>query len=674
MIFDALVFGHLRRDGMRAVITVLSIAIAVAIALALDVAGRSAATSLLSATDSVTTDVDLQVVSTRERIGFDEMRFVAVRSLAGVRDAWPTTIDALAIDGETLRIRGVDLLATLPRGIDPRERVPGPFVRDASIPTAKFVGRPGVFVSERIAHEHNLRVGSRLRGASRGHRVTLEVVGVLRAIGNGFDSSDALVDLSTSQTRFDRGATLDRIDISIDPASHDAVTRGIAAMHIPQTRIVEPQTHPRQLAAFLGSFTRDLTIFGLFAILLGCGAIANGLAISVARRANEIGTLRTLGVTRAAIFRTYVAEGALFGAIGSLAGLGVGQALAMLLVPHLLARVDGVSFDLVAITRVFAIGTSGATLAAVVPAWRAARIAPARAMRLRGAEQPRKIALPYGFSRTPVALFLAACHLGATPFRTLVVIAALATAVATTAGIVTFADSFATSVANWATRVFPGDFSIDLVRDSRTPSSRPTPSPMQLSVDALPGVARVVATPDALTIEATPHAHTSMLRRNLEHLAGKGAVHANRDLREALLGRLGAAVEGAYALVALASVTALATIATAMFALVLERRREIGMLRTLGATTRQIAQMIVFEASIIGAIGAAIGIAAGIALAITMLATADVRAFAWTLDIHVPIFSLTLIGIVTVLLAAGSGAIPARLAAKVRATDAGAPG
>lgn len=84
--------------------------------------------------------------------------------------------------------------------------------------------------------------------------------------------------------------------------------------------------------------TRDLTIFDLLAIAVGCGAIANALGISVARRANEIGTLRMLGVTRAAIFRTFLAEGSLYGAIGSLAGLGLGQVLATMLVPHLLSR------------------------------------------------------------------------------------------------------------------------------------------------------------------------------------------------------------------------------------------------------------------------------------------------------------------------------------------------
>lgn len=677
MVFDALVFGHLRRDGLRAVITVLSIAIAVAIALALDVAGRTAAASLHSATDTVASNVDLQLASTRAGVGFDEMQFRVVRFVAGVREAWPVTIDTLAIDGETLRVQGVDLLAPLPHGIDPREHVRGPFVSESRGPTtAMLVGRPGVLISAEVAWKHHVKVGSYLTGRHRGHRVTLEVAGILRAIGNGIDAHDTFVDLSTAQTVFDRGAMLDRIDIAVDPARHEAVARALVALHIPHTRVIEPQAHARALAAFLENFTRDLTIFGLLAIAVGCGAIANALGISVARRANEIGTLRMLGVTRAAIFRTFLAEGSLYGAIGSLAGLGLGQVLATMLVPHLLSRVDGVSFDLAAIARAFAIGTSGATIAAIVPAWRAAHIAPARAMRLRGTEEPRRITLPgmHLFGRAPVSTILAACNLGATPLRTLAVVASLATAVATTAGIVTFADSFATSIATWATHVYPGDFSVDVTRDLQPPQSHPTPSPIERRIVALPGVARVAATPDALTIEATPRANVVSLRGRIEHLVGAGALHANRDLREALLGRLRTAVGGAYALVALAMATALATIGTAMFALVLERRREIATLRTLGATTHHIADMIVVEASVIGAIGAGIGIATGIAIAITLLATSDVRAFAWTLDIHIPLSSLALIGFATIVLAAGSGAIPARLAARIRATDSDALG
>jgi putative ABC transport system permease protein len=55
---------------------------------------------------------------------------------------------------------------------------------------------------------------------------------------------------------------------------------------------------------------------------------------------------------------------------------------------------------------------------------------------------------------------------------------------------------------------------------------------------------------------------------------------------------------------------------------VVERIREIGILRAVGMTRRQVGRMVVVEAGILGLVGALLGIAAGLGVAVVMLVLA----------------------------------------------------
>src|SRR4029450_2908427 len=71
-----------------------------------------------------------------------------------------------------------------------------------------------------------------------------------------------------------------------------------------------------------------LLAFGGIALFVGAFVIFNTLSITVAQRTRELGTLRSLGASRAQVLGSVVLEGLALGAAASVAGLALGIALA----------------------------------------------------------------------------------------------------------------------------------------------------------------------------------------------------------------------------------------------------------------------------------------------------------------------------------------------------------
>jgi putative ABC transport system permease protein len=124
-----------------------------------------------------------------------------------------------------------------------------------------------------------------------------------------------------------------------------------------------------------------------------------------------------------------------------------------------------------------------------------------------------------------------------------------------------------------------------------------------------------------------------------------------------------------YALEAVAIVVAMLGAANSLLALVLDRRREIGLIRYLGAAAGQVRRMILMEAGLIGLLAGSLGLALGMALSLVLIYVVNKQSFGWTIQFHPPVLllagALLLVWAVTVL----AGVYPARFAARLQPVE-----
>ena len=85
-------------------------------------------------------------------------------------------------------------------------------------------------------------------------------------------------------------------------------------------------------------------------------------------------------------------------------------------------------------------------------------------------------------------------------------------------------------------------------------------------------------------------------------------IFTNKTLREEVLRIFDSTFAITYALEVIAIVVAMLGVAATLLTLVLERRRELSMLRLIGATRRQVQRMVVVEAALLGMLSQTVGL------------------------------------------------------------------
>jgi len=142
-------------------------------------------------------------------------------------------------------------------------------------------------------------------------------------------------------------------------------------------------------------------------------------------------------------------------------------------------------------------------------------------------------------------------------------------------------------------------------------------------------------------------------------------VLENRTLREDAIRIFDRTFAITYALEAVAVIVAIMGVAGALLALVIDRRRELGLLRFLGGAGRQVARVILFEAGLLGLLANIAGLVLGILLSLLLIFVINKQSFGWTIQFHWPVAAL--LGALTVVYAATvlASLYPARVAMKL---------
>jgi putative ABC transport system permease protein len=250
-----------------------------------------------------------------------------------------------------------------------------------------------VAIDAGTAKTHDLTVGERIVVLFQGPKREFTISGVFR-IGQTdslLGATAAAFDLATAQEVMDRQGTYDFLSVVADEGVSAGTLRSRVSEVLPKgfeaiTGAQAAAEASDQVGQGLGFLKTFLLVFALVALFVGAFIIFNTFNIIVSQRVRELGLLRALGASRRQILVSVITESFVTGLLASVVGIGAGIGIAIGLqallksigielpstAPKILPRTIVVSLIL---------GTVVTVAAAVLPARRAARVAPIEAMR-----------------------------------------------------------------------------------------------------------------------------------------------------------------------------------------------------------------------------------------------------------------------------------------------------
>jgi putative ABC transport system permease protein len=280
-------------------------------------------------------------------------------------------------------------------GVGYDSRTPG---ADTTTPFRLTEGRwatgPGqVVIDQKTSEDEGWAIGDRVRVTGATTTDAYEVVGVARfgSVKSLGTATFTVFDLATAQKAFGKADGVDSILVAGRDGTTPAQVRADLREQLGSAATVQTAAeHDRftfdGLEMFISIIRTVLLVFGGVAILVGALTIINSLSITLAQRTKEIGLLRLIGAGRRQVLTAVTLEALAIGVVGSLAGLGVGYAIAL----GLQSLFVSMGIDLPDAGTVFSTGTAVAgllvgtivtVLAGLIPAVRATRIAPVAALR-----------------------------------------------------------------------------------------------------------------------------------------------------------------------------------------------------------------------------------------------------------------------------------------------------
>jgi putative ABC transport system permease protein len=121
-----------------------------------------------------------------------------------------------------------------------------------------------------------------------------------------------------------------------------------------------------------------------------------------------------------------------------------------------------------------------------------------------------------------------------------------------------------------------------------------------------------------------------------------------------------------WALEFVAALVGVIGVVNTQLATVLDRKAEIGVLRTIGVSRKDIVRSVVIECGALGALGGILGVALGLVLGAQIVLVSLKLVTGWSMAFHVPWAQLGAGIVIATIVSAVAGYVPARAAARVQ--------
>jgi putative ABC transport system permease protein len=157
-----------------------------------------------------------------------------------------------------------------------------------------------------------------------------------------------------------------------------------------------------------------------------------------------------------------------------------------------------------------------------------------------------------------------------------------------------------------------------------------------------------------------------------EHFGASGefSIYSNRLLRTRIFEIFDQTFAVTYVLRTIAVLVAVVGIFLGLTTLVTERSRELGIMRSIGASAAQIQRLLLWESGMIGVLASVLGIGAGLCLSLVLTGVINRAFFGWTIQLAFPWGSLAWTPAWIIAAAVAAGWIPAWRAGRLNVTEA----
>lgn len=381
----SLAWRGLTARRLRTALTVVGVALGVALVAGTLLANQAANEAVERAAAEIMGRAELRVRAF-DPVGFNGRTLGTLRQIPGVLTAAAVAERRLLVTTQP----GPDeqQFNLLAYGIDPSDEaaVRTYDLEAGSLPA--FDHPADALVNAAWASRNGLGIGDQLLLA--GHRPEsppLRIVGLLGDLGVGaLQQGNVLVmNRATLNAAFDIPAPTVYVDLVIAEGRaadvQDAINREMREPFTVET-VADAQ---RQLGRAQQGFSGIAFLFGLVALAVGSFLVANTLAMTLSERTREVGLLRAAGMTQRQVLGLFLRQGAVVAVIGSVLGVGLGVALAALIIGFLQSTravlVTGLPLNPIALLLAFLMGIAVTLVASAFPAAAAMRISPLDALR-----------------------------------------------------------------------------------------------------------------------------------------------------------------------------------------------------------------------------------------------------------------------------------------------------
>ncbi len=387
------------RHPWQLAMSILGIVLGIAVVVSIDLARVSSEYALARSTEVIAGRATHRIIGGPG--GIDEAFYTELRVKHGFENIAPIIQGFVVVRGaersSTLQLLGIDVFAdgnfrALEFNGDEQDGFEGEVI-------SGLLGiKNSVLMDRETARSLGTRPGDELQvevGRERAQLYLLQYLGSESAQSNAAMRNVLVSDIASAQEILGMQGRLSHIDLVIDDGNEMARLEQLQDLLPPGTEITRAEARQQAMTQMTGAFHTNLTALSLLALLVGMFLIYNTMTFMVLKRRENLGVLRSIGVTRQQIFQLVLLEALIIGSIAIVIGIPLGNQLGKILLLFISRSINDLFYMMPDAELVLspltwfkgiALGLLATTLAALVPAMEAARVTPREAMSRRDIE------------------------------------------------------------------------------------------------------------------------------------------------------------------------------------------------------------------------------------------------------------------------------------------------